>query len=296
MENKKENKTFDDIIEESQCLGECEPYGYHFYFNNKYQMLLLEDCRGLIKYEGQDEHVVIPEGVVCLWPGAFSHNPHIKSVVIPDSVETIDDYAFYFCPELEEVRFGSNVKYIGKWAFCTMGYESLFIELPDSVESIGDKAFVNCGITALPKNLKNIGVGAFQGCCWSSDDDVSEEWLAEIPDGVTTIEDFAFADIILGDGCQGVWLPKTVKKIGKCAFGHTTKYRKSVYTLYYDGTKEQWRAIDIDNTDDWLKDIMVKVNSIDGIICLEDEVLEDEEVEELEDDEIEEHKGKKTKD
>ena len=256
MENKK--IMLDDVLKDSDYLGENELAGCHIYVNREREMLLTG--ASVVQYFGYDRRVEIPYGVKRIWPGAFNYKDRLESVVIPDSVEKIDDYAFFFCPELQDVQFGNNVKYVGKRAFKTMAFEecSLFIDLPDSVEFVGEEAFMGCTVAKLPQNLKHIGAGAFSRCAWVASGAASE-WYAEIPEGVITIGEVAFAEMCLDDDCKGIRVPVSVKKIGKGAF-------RNIYgganknTVYYAGSEEQFKAIEIDNTDDWLKNIKVEFN------------------------------------
>ena len=71
----------------------------------------------LIKYNGHDANVVIPEGIVTIGKRAFYQNMDIVSVVIPEGVETIEPEAFYWCPRLGSISFPDSVKKIGSNAF-----------------------------------------------------------------------------------------------------------------------------------------------------------------------------------
>lgn len=59
----------------------------------------------LIRYQGQAEQVVIPDGVVSISSLAFYNNAKVKTVTIPASVKKIDKYAFFRCTELRYVVF-----------------------------------------------------------------------------------------------------------------------------------------------------------------------------------------------
>ena len=252
-----------DDLEPDKLFPECTCMR-----SDKLKMLFDFSGEELLKYEGSEDYVKIPYGVNTIGPAAFSYNAFLSYVDIPDSVEKIDDYAFYFCPYVGG-PLGNNVKYIGKYAFVSGDGEYRRVEFPDSVEYIGESAFSLLIFDKLPKNLKHIGTAAFMRSMWCRegalrDDSLmfsEEEWYAEIPDKVTTIEEFAFFDVELGCGCRGIWIPLSVKKIGKKAFGHYPKFVEGrIHTLYYEGSEEQWKAIDIDNSDNWLNDIEVKFN------------------------------------
>lgn len=77
--------------------------------------------RMLKKYVGNDEHVIIPDGIHTIGPRAFEKCEHMKSVLIPDSVKTIGAASFSECIHLESVRIPRGVKTLGGSAFseCT---------------------------------------------------------------------------------------------------------------------------------------------------------------------------------
>lgn len=167
---------------------------------------LYEYCDGLDhrKFTGD---VIIPEGTRCVGYRAFESREDITSVYLPDSVKTICDRAFSTCSNLRSIR------------------------LPEGLNGIGENAFVSCekleGID-LPESVTVIGRGAFAHCKCLEDDhglvimknrliSCNSRSLAEItvPDGVTVIEDYAFAWC---DNLTGITLPEGVISIGKYAF------------------------------------------------------------------------------
>jgi hypothetical protein len=93
-----------------------------------------ENIAILVKYNGQDNHVVVPPAyqgstVKAIGVRAFA-NSHISSVLLPDSVDTIGDHAFHGCSFLEWIgceermsRQYSVIKAsrIGKGAFSRTG-------------------------------------------------------------------------------------------------------------------------------------------------------------------------------
>ena len=63
----------------------------------------------LVKYEGNEEDVVIPDGVIKIGEGAFA-NTKISSVTIPDSVKSIGEEAFMNCNHLGKVTMPDDIK------------------------------------------------------------------------------------------------------------------------------------------------------------------------------------------
>ncbi|MBR2025090.1 MAG: leucine-rich repeat domain-containing protein, partial [Clostridia bacterium] len=88
------------------------------------------------------------------------------------------------------------------------------VYIPKSVETITLNAFNGSLISSVTfeegSNLKNIGVGAFRNCAYLE--------TIEIPDGVTTIGNYAFAESSIGGE---ITLPNSVEKVGDGAFGGT---------------------------------------------------------------------------
>lgn len=118
---------------------------------------------------------------------------------------------------------------IGNYAFG--GCESLTsITIPSGVTSIGERAFSYCEkltkIT-MPSGVLSIGDRAFWGC--------RSLTSVTIPDGVTSIGDQVFA----GCGDLTITIPKSITSIEIWAF-----YGCNITRVIYQGTKEQWRAID----------------------------------------------------
>ena len=136
-----------------------------------------------------------------------------KTSVIPNdgSVTSIGDFAFRDCTGLTSITIPASVTYIGNSAFsgCT-GLTS--ITIPDSVTYIGNSAFSYCtSLTSItiPNCVMSIRDWIFYGC--------SGLTSITIPDSVTSIGDYAFYI------CSGLT------------------------SIEYDGTIEQWQAVQFRN-------------------------------------------------
>ena len=118
-----------------------------------------EDCSGLTS-------IIIPDGVTSIGYEAFYGCSSLTSITIPDSVTSIDSYAFRDCSNLTSVIWNAeNCKKEGWWE------NPIFDGCPISSVIIGE-------------NVKTIPTYAFKGC--------SELTSITIPDGVTSIGDYAF--------------------------------------------------------------------------------------------------------
>ena len=181
----------------------------------------------LIDGHGYSEEVlVIPDDITSIGDNAFANSTRLKEVTIPGSVKSIGQSAFESCDKLTKVT------------------------MQEGVESIGTYAFMFCRGLAddnditFPKSIISIGASAFHGTRW-----LEKKWAEEklviinhvlmdgrsvngevvIPDGVTTISDFAFnaTDVKNEESpLTEVTIPRSVTSIGEYAFyncGELTK-------------------------------------------------------------------------
>ena len=148
----------------------------------------------LIRYPaGKDEDFTVPSTVTTIGDDAFSDCEALLHVTIPNSVTRIGDYAFYKCVGLEE------------------------ISIPASVTSIGDGALAGCSsLMGIVVDDKNSTYTSDEGILYSKDKTrLIQLKNVILPDGLTTIEEDAFAD---GEALQTVVIPASVTRIGNRAF------------------------------------------------------------------------------
>ena len=188
--------------------------------------------------------IAIGNSVTTIGGSAFSSCSQLTSIVLPNSVTSIGDGALSGCDGLTTITIGDGLTTIGGYAFsgCS-GLRS--IVLPNSVTTIGRSAFYGCtGLTsiALPNSLASIGAMAFVRCSgltkitvdalnplYSDKDGIvlnkAQTTLIQypvgrvggydIPNGVTTIGDYAFGDCA---GLSRVTLPNSLTNMGGSAF------------------------------------------------------------------------------
>lgn len=161
----------------------------------------------LLGYYGEDEDLIIPEGVTQIHKLAFYKNKYLRSVFLPESLIGIGENAFTCCYNLEKVVIPESVTYIEPCAFsCCQklsddnGFEVVksilyncyntdeSITVPDSVTTIGRYAF-----SARRKTLKTV----------------------VIPEGVKIIEPFTFWRC---GNLKKVTIPRSVVGIALNAF------------------------------------------------------------------------------
>ena len=163
----------------------------------------------LIKYEGPDGSVEIPEGVSEIGDRAFQYCKGLTEALIPATVKRVGKGAFRHCENLECVALETGVEEIDDEAF--QGCFSLqHITLPTGMRRIGRRAFGWCmrlKTVALPEGLWQIDADGVSGC-------KALEGLS-LPEGLTRIGENAFY------GCERLTelvLPHSIKDIGKWAF------------------------------------------------------------------------------
>jgi hypothetical protein len=180
----------------------------------------------------------------------------LTSVHIGDGVTSIGKGAFRGCESLTTISIGNSITSIGEEAFeetaiyndpsnwkngalcidsCLIKvskYVPYAYTIRNDVRFIADKAFIECfSLTSviIPNSVKSIGAGAFVDCYLLTS--------VSIPNSVTSIGEGAFADC---ESLPSITIPNSVTEIGGGAFYAC----KSLETIAFDGTMEQWHAID----------------------------------------------------
>ena len=165
-------------------------------------------------------------------PDFFLYDSSIKEFTIPNHIARIDVAAFKGCINLTNITIPDKVTSIGTSAF----YECsnlVNITIPDKVTSIGSYTFYHCtNLTSImmPEGVTSIGTSAFYEC--------SNLVNITIPDKVTSIERYTFYHCT---NLTSITIPSTLDTIGYNAFNRCPNLK----TVYYEGTKDQWGAINI---------------------------------------------------
>ena len=227
------NKYSNDVV-----IPESVTYEEVSYSVTRITSQAFKDCSDLTS-------VSIPNSVTTIGNYAFYGCSSLTSVIIPNSVTAIENYTFFGCSSLTTITIPNSVTSIEAEAFS--GCDGLTsITLPNNLTSIGDGTFNGCsGLTSitLPNSVKTIGNYAFSGCTGLTSVHITdlEKWckitfeygsnplyyaqhlflndkeikVLEIPDGITSINDYAF------EGCKSITtitIPNSVNSIGEYAF------------------------------------------------------------------------------
>lgn len=197
-------------------------------------------CGHLIRYQGNDESITIPEGTQIIGSEVFRENTTLKQVSIPSSVTEIQYDAFCGCSGLSSITIPSSVTKIGNSAFadCTSLSEVSILGEPE----IGTYAFR--GTPYMQDNLPVSGTCGIDGdnLTWSYQDGIltisgtgqmefeastdAWEYYADeitsiiVEEGVTSICYMAFRDCIK---LETVLLPNTLEELdAQCFLGCTS--------------------------------------------------------------------------
>ena len=197
------------------------------------------DNRAWIGYTGEaNENLVIPatfehDGawyrVTSIGDNAFFECKSLVSVTIPNTVTSIGQQAFIYCEALTTVVIPEGVTMIDSLAFCFCG---------------------NLTNVTIPSTVENLGWGAFKGAQMTS---------VVIPDGITSIPANLFE---WNESLQSITIPASVTSID----GGVFYYNKSLTTITFNGTVEQWANIaKADGWDELSGDYTITCT--DGLVC-----------------------------
>ncbi len=152
----------------------------------------------LVKYNGNQTHVTVPDGVRRIGSHCFVSSKLI-SVDIPESVFSIDPYAFADCVGLNEINFSDGLVTIGDGAF--RGSRSLSsVATPASLKYLGQYSFSGSGLNDVRLLGSDLTVSdnAFNNC--------KEISYALISNGVKALNSGAFSDCT---SLSGISVPAT---------------------------------------------------------------------------------------
>ena len=197
----------------------------------KYNLNMDEKTASVSSYNTYNGILEIPEKVnfdkvdytvTAIEQAAFYRNYNLLSVTIPNTVKTINDHAFESCSSLASAKIGDGVETIGSYAFYCCGLVS--ITIGKRVNHIGSYAFNQCF------SLTQVYISDLAAWCNIDIDEMTSNPLyyshhlylnkkeikeLVIPDGVTNINNYAFAG---ATNITSLTLNNDVTSVGISAF------------------------------------------------------------------------------
>lgn len=245
------------------------------------------DCNNLMS-------VSFPETLTTIGANAFQGCSSLTSVTLPDNLTKVEEYTFRDCTGLKSLETSAKLEIIGEGAFYRCSSLST-LTLSEPLRSLADYAFWGCSSLSsvtFPSSLVEIGNWAFYNCSslttfevaydntvYSVRDGVlysmdgkqlllcpfGKNGDVVLPQGLTAIPPWAF------DGCLNITeftIPASVTEIGHSAFSE----RRVPFNIYYEGSQDQWDAIQIDYDNNLLNYCTIYCNDtpsldIDGDGC-----------------------------
>ncbi len=187
--------------------------GYDAFLETKWLLkypndFVIEGDGILVRYNGNQQDVTIPDGVKQIGGGAFK-NLQITNVTIPNSVAKICKSAFWNCSLLTNISIPDSVTEIEGRAFYDCSSLKI-ITIPENVTTLGELAFYRC------ENMESVTInGKIQTICEETFQGCHNLASVTLCDDITAIEERAFANCT---SLKSIELPTKVTKIGNQAF------------------------------------------------------------------------------
>ena len=165
------------------------------------------------------ETFVIPNGIKKIENHTFNGCTHLKKITVPNTVTSIGEYAFAGCTALKTISLPRSLRTIGPEAFSGTGLRA--ITIPEGVTKLGTEPFNDCThlkSISLPSTLKRMGLFAFGSPVHIKSIKVNKKnrWFSS-KNGVLFNKKKTKLLFYPARG-KAVYVPKTVKTIGKSAF------------------------------------------------------------------------------
>lgn len=253
--------------------------GASAFFGSNIQKVIMPDTITYIEYQAffmcrNLEKITLSANLIKIGQNAFMYCENLKEIDIPDSVENILDSAFYDCRNLTSVIIPANLKYISQGIFgmCTNLNEIVVDENNTAVISengiLYNKSKTQLlrypagktGEVVISSTVRDIEANAFSG--------LKDIKCVVIPDNVIRIHGSAFSEC---DNLESVVVSENATTIAESAFkgcekmisisissavtsigGYAFSGCENLKDVYFNGTEEQWKKIDIKSDNECL--------------------------------------------
>ena len=159
-----------------------------------------ENCNAIIESNTDKlvigcKNTIIPNDIQAISSYAFAYVSGLTGLNIPASIKNIETNAFYNCKDIKTITISPN-----NYTYDNRDNSNAIIETQTN------RLILACDATVISPSVKTIGSYSFTN--------TNIENLV-IPEGVETIEDYAFAEMT---SLKSISLPSTLKTIGKNVF------------------------------------------------------------------------------
>lgn len=172
--------------------------------------------------------------------GGGFQSSNVTKVYTGDNVSVIGGRAFGKCTALTEVVCGPALNYIMGYAFDSCAALTDFdMSSVAELKKIGRVAFTGTALTefTVPETCESVGDAAFQSC--------GKLATFRMLGNIKLLYGATFLNCT---SLQTVWLNKSVKQIAKDAFGSFTSGGDITIEIYYNGTADEYNAIEFTNS------------------------------------------------
>lgn len=231
--------------------------GYHAFYNTAYyndignwenNVLYIENYL-IDTSKNLSGEYTIKNGTNLIADKAFENCENLVNINIPNSVTYIGAFAFNGCIKLKSITIPEGVTYIGQEAFGNCD-DLTYINIANSLTSIGICAFLFNGYSDNPDNWENNAL--YIGNYLMSGKKINGEYA--IKSETRLIAGAAF------NGCKNlkcIIIPDSIIDIGEDAFWSCT----NLSDVYYSGTEEQWKNVNIRDGNKPLTNATIHYNS-----------------------------------